>query len=161
MVNPQQLEKGNTFDNISYIIQVTGEKRFGTSQIKIYIYIYIKSYKCHWNDQIHKYYSIKLYGKSLTIGKRNNMDVGTMLYRSSCPSLGRVNLLEYIQSMFLSSCNSITIFDLSTLYTTIPHSKLKDKLRELVQLCLIKKNGQRRYRYLVLGRDRSYLEKSL
>ena len=75
-------------------------------------------------------------------------------------SLEFVDLLEYIQSMFLSSCNSITICDLSTLYTTIPHSKLKDKLRELVQLCLIKKNGQRRYKYLVLGRDRSYFGKN-
>jgi hypothetical protein len=43
------------------------------------------------------------------------------------------DLLEYIQSRFLSSCNSIKTFDFSTLYTTIPHSKLKDKLRELVQ----------------------------
>ena len=42
---------------------------------------------------------------------------------------------------------------------TIPHSKLKDKLRELIQLCFIKKNGQRRYKYLVLGRDRSYFIK--
>ena len=33
---------------------------------------------------------------------------------------------------------------------------LKDKLRELVQLCFIKKNDQRRYKYLVLGRNRSY-----
>ena len=49
--------------------------------------------------------------------------------------------------------------DFSTLYTTIPHSKLKDKLRELVQLCFIKKNGQRRYKYLVLGKDRSYFVK--
>jgi hypothetical protein len=49
--------------------------------------------------------------------------------------------------------------DFSTLYTTIPHSKLKDKLRELVQLCFIKKKGQRRYKYLVLGRDRSYFVK--
>ena len=30
---------------------------------------------------------------------------------------------------------------------------------ELVQLCFIKKNGQRRYKYLVLGRDRSYFVK--
>ena len=60
------------------------------------------------------------------------------------------DLLEYIQSRSLSSCNSIKTFDFSTLYTTIPHSKLKDKLRELVQLCFIKKNGQRRYKYLVL-----------
>ena len=35
-------------------------------------------------------------------------------------------------TMFLSSCNSIKTFDFSTLYTTIPHSNLNDKLRELV-----------------------------
>jgi hypothetical protein len=70
------------------------------------------------------------------------------------------DMLEYIQSRSLSSCNSIKTFDFSTLYTTIPHSKLNDKLRELVQLCFIKKNGQRRYKYLVLGRDRFYFEKT-
>ena len=69
------------------------------------------------------------------------------------------DLLQYIQSRSLSSSNSIKTFDFSTLYTTIPHSKLKDKLRELLQLCFIKKNGQRRYKYLVLGRDRSYFVK--
>jgi hypothetical protein len=58
------------------------------------------------------------------------------------------DLLEYMQSRSLSSCNSIKTF--STLYTTIPHYKLKDKLRELVQLCFIKKNDHRRYKYLVL-----------
>ena len=63
------------------------------------------------------------------------------------------DLLEYIQSMPLSSCNSIKTFDFSTLYTTISHSKLKDRLREVVQLYFIKKNGQRRYKYLVIGRD--------
>ena len=52
---------------------------------------------------------------------------------------------------------SIKTFDFFTLCTTIPNSKPKDRLRELVQL--IKKNGQRRYKYLVLGRDRSYFEK--
>jgi hypothetical protein len=46
--------------------------------------------------------------------------------------------------------------DSEELYATIPYSKLKDKLRELVQLCFIKKNGRRRYKYLVLGRNRSY-----
>jgi hypothetical protein len=69
------------------------------------------------------------------------------------------DLLEYIKSRFFSSCNTIKIFDLSTLYTTIPHSKLKDKLRELVQLHFIKKNDQRRYKYLVLGGHRSYFVK--
>jgi hypothetical protein len=69
------------------------------------------------------------------------------------------DLLEYIQSRSLSSCNSIKTFDFSTLDTTIPHSKMKDKLRELDQLCFLKKNGQRRYKYIVLGRDRSYFVK--
>ena len=69
------------------------------------------------------------------------------------------DMLEYIQCRSLYSCNSIKTFDFSTLYTTIPHSKLKDKLMELVQLCFIKKNGQCRYKYLVLGRDRSYFVK--
>ena len=58
------------------------------------------------------------------------------------------------------SCNSLKIFELSHLYTTIPHSKLKNRLRELVQLCFIKRNGQRRYRYLVVGRDISYFVKN-
>ena len=71
------------------------------------------------------------------------------------------DLLEYIQSRSLSSCNSFNTFDFFTLYTSISHSKMKDRLKELVQLCFIKKkNGQRRYKYLVLGRDRSYFEKN-
>ena len=68
-------------------------------------------------------------------------------------------MLEYLQSRPLSSYNSINTLDFSTIYTTISHSKLKDRLRELVQMCFIKKNGQRRYKYLVLGRDRSYFVK--
>ena len=66
------------------------------------------------------------------------------------------DMLEYIQSRSLSFCNSIKTFDFSTLYTTILHSKLKDRLGELVQRCFIKKIGQRRCKYRVLGRDRSY-----
>jgi hypothetical protein len=69
------------------------------------------------------------------------------------------DLLEYIQYRSLSSCNIIKSFDFSTLYTTIPHSKLKARLRELVQLCFIKKNSKRKYKYIVLGRDRSYFVK--
>ena len=66
------------------------------------------------------------------------------------------NILEYIQSNSLPSYNSIKTFVFSTLYISIPHSKLKYKMKELVLLCFIKKNGQRRYKYLVLGRDESY-----
>ena len=66
------------------------------------------------------------------------------------------DLLEYIQSRFLSSCNSIKAFDFSTLYTTILYPKQKDNSKELIQLCSSKQNGQRIYKYLVLGRNRSY-----
>ena len=92
---------------------------------------------------------------------------GLQSYCDTSYSRGGVNqimknskdMLEYIQYRSLSSCNSIKPFDFSTLYTTIPHSKLKDKLRELVQLCFITRNGQGRYKYLILGRDRSYFVK--
>ena len=70
------------------------------------------------------------------------------------------DLSECIESMSISSCNSIKIFDFSTLYTTISHSKLKHRMEELVQLCFLKKNGQRRYKYLVLGGDNSYFVKT-
>jgi len=64
------------------------------------------------------------------------------------------DLLEYIQSRPLSSCNSIKTFDFSTLYTTIHHSKLKVRLRELVQLYfIIKKKGQRRKNTLILPKS--------
>jgi hypothetical protein len=41
--------------------------------------------------------------------------------------------------MCLSFCNTITAFYNSTLYTTIPHSKQKHRLKELVQMCFMKK----------------------
>lgn len=52
--------------------------------------------------------------------------------------------------MSLSSYNIIKIFDLAALYTLIPHSKLKERLKEF---CFTKKNDQLKYKYLVLGRD--------
>jgi hypothetical protein len=63
------------------------------------------------------------------------------------------DMLGYTQSRPLSSCNSIKAFGFSSLHTTISHCKLKNRLKELVQLCFIKTNGQRRYKYFVLGRD--------
>jgi len=90
----------------------------------------------------------------IEIGKFTKRDVNQMWILKTSK-----DLLEYIQSRSHSSCNSIKTFDFFTLYTSIPHFKLKDRLRELVQLCFIKRNGLRRYKYLVLGRDRSYFEK--
>ena len=52
------------------------------------------------------------------------------------------DLLECHKSKPLTSCNSIKTFDFSTLYTSIPHSKLKEKLKASVHLCFVK-NVQR------------------
>ena len=66
-------------------------------------------------------------------------------------------MLEYIQSG--SSCNNIKTFEFSTFYTTSPHSKLKDRLTELIQQCFIKQNGQHRYKTLCQERtDRIWLK---
>jgi len=74
---------------------------------------------------------------------------GSQSYCDTSYSRGGVNqmwiltnskhMLENIQSRYLSSCNSIKTLDFSTLYTTIPHSKLKNRLRELVPLRFMKK----------------------
>ena len=40
----------------------------------------------------------------------------------------------------------------------LPHSKLKDRLKELIQLCFIKHG---RYKYLILGKNKSYFVKKL
>ena len=66
------------------------------------------------------------------------------------------DLLGYIQSRSLSSCISIKTFYFSTLYRNISHSKLKDRLKELVQLCFINMHSQRIYKDLALRRHKSY-----
>jgi hypothetical protein len=59
------------------------------------------------------------------------------------------NLFEYIQSRSLSSCNTFKTFGFSTFYTTIPHSKLKDRLKN--ESCF----SQKRMANIVLGREKS------
>ena len=70
------------------------------------------------------------------------------------------DLLECIKSRNLSFCNSIKTFDFSTLYTTIPHEKLKSRLKTLILQCFFKSSGERRYKYLVIGKDKSYFVKN-
>ena len=44
-------------------------------------------------------------------------------------------LLENLKALSLHSVNGIKSFDFSTLYTTIPHDKLKSKLKEIIHQC--------------------------
>ena len=52
-------------------------------------------------------------------------------------------LLENLKAQSLYSVNSIKSFDFSTLYTTIPHDKLKSELKEIINKCFFHKNGNR------------------
>ena len=62
-------------------------------------------------------------------------------------------LLEHLKSPTFNRVTSIKSFDFSTLYTTIPHHKLKDRLTSIIRNAFIFKNGNCRYKYLVLGHE--------
>ena len=68
-------------------------------------------------------------------------------------------LLEHLKSPTFNRVTSIKSFDFSTLYTTIPHQKLKDRLTSIIRNAFIFKNGNRRYKYLVLGHEETYFVK--
>ena len=68
-------------------------------------------------------------------------------------------LLEHLQSPNFNHITSINSFDCSTLYTTIPHHKRKSRLATIIRNSFIHKNGNRRYKFLVLGREGPYFVK--
>ena len=69
-------------------------------------------------------------------------------------------LLGNLKSRSFSKITSIKTFDFSTLYTTIPHDKLKQRLRNIINQAFFYKNGSRRYKYVVLGYNSSYFVKN-
>ena len=68
-------------------------------------------------------------------------------------------LLEHLKSPTFNHVTSIKSFDFSTLYTTIPHQKLKDRLTSIIRNAYIFRDGNRKYKYLVLGREETYFVK--
>ena len=67
-------------------------------------------------------------------------------------------LLANLQSQS-SNINSIRTFDFSTLYTTIPHDKLKSRLCNILRQAFRFKNGKKRYEYIVVGYKSTYFVK--
>ena len=65
-------------------------------------------------------------------------------------------LLENLKAQSLHSVNSIKSFDFTTLHTTIPHDKLKSKLKEIINQYFFHKNGNRRFQYVVIGYKDTY-----
>ena len=68
-------------------------------------------------------------------------------------------LLENLISPNFNHITSTKSFDFSTLYTTIPHDKLKSRLADIIRNSFIFKNGIRIYKYLVLGHKEAYFVK--
>ena len=68
-------------------------------------------------------------------------------------------LLENLKSTHFSRVNSIKAFDFSTLYTTIPHSKLKERLTKIISNAFTSKNGNRKYKFIVVNYDKTYFVK--
>jgi hypothetical protein len=60
------------------------------------------------------------------------------------------NSKELNHQFFLKS------YDFTTLYTTIPHNKLKTRLFSIIDSCFFNKNGKRIYSYLVVSHSRTY-----
>ena len=69
-------------------------------------------------------------------------------------------LLDNFNSHSLASVNSIKTYDFSTLYTNIPHTKLKSRLADLIINAFRFKNGKKRYDYIVVGYKSTYFVKN-
>ena len=65
-------------------------------------------------------------------------------------------LLEKMNSFYYPKITSIQTFDFSTLYTSVPHQKLKDRMQMLVNQTFIHKNRSCRYKYLVVNGHRTF-----
>ena len=61
-------------------------------------------------------------------------------------------------SQFTAHINRIKTYEFFTLYTTIPHTKLKSSFKALINQVFFYKIGNRRYkyRYLVFDRESSF-----
>jgi hypothetical protein len=65
-------------------------------------------------------------------------------------------LLENLKSHIFSKIDSIKTYDFSTLYTTIPHNKLKFQLFQIIDNCFVNKNGTWKYKFLMIGKQDTY-----
>jgi hypothetical protein len=68
-----------------------------------------------------------------------------------CPSKGDKYVIdeELLKSRSFSQVSSIKTFDFSTLYTTLPHDKLKSRLKETIHKALSHRNYGSKF--VVLG----------
>ena len=65
-------------------------------------------------------------------------------------------LLQKMNSYYYPKITSVQTFDTATLYTSILHQTLKDRMHMLVNQTFLSKNGPPRYKYLVFNKDRTF-----
>jgi hypothetical protein len=65
-------------------------------------------------------------------------------------------LLESLKPPIFSQIYNIKTYEFTTLYTTMPHDKLKTRLFGIIDSCFFNKNGERKYSYLVVNHSRTY-----
>jgi hypothetical protein len=65
-------------------------------------------------------------------------------------------LLKNLKSPIFSQIYSIKTYDFTTLYTSIPHDRLKTRLFNMINSCFFNKNGKRKYSYLVVNHSYRY-----
>jgi hypothetical protein len=69
------------------------------------------------------------------------------------------DLLDNLQSRSFSQVSSIKTFDFSTLYTTLPHDKLKTRLKETIHKAFSYRNYGSKF--VVLGYNSTYFSNKI
>jgi hypothetical protein len=65
-------------------------------------------------------------------------------------------LFKTLKSHGFSKIDSINTYDFSTLYNTIPRSKLQSSLFQSIDNYFLNKNGTRKYQFLVIRKEGTY-----
>ena len=68
-------------------------------------------------------------------------------------------LVHHLKSSHFNLITNIKSFDFSTLHTNIFRQKHKSRLSTIIRNSFLYKNANRRYKYLVLGREGPYFVK--
>ena len=94
----------------------------------------------------------------ITLYKTRNYPLHTASVRSSPTAVKDVFTVSSSDDVTKKGRNSeARLFEM--VYTTIPHQKLKDRLTSIIRNAFIFKNGNRRYKYLVLEHEETYFVK--
>ena len=119
---------------------IAGSAKCSTKPLSALLTIILNKIK----DQLHTYCNI--------VYERSGLNQMWILKNSK-------SLLEQLSASSLNRVQDIQTFDFSTLYTTIPHSQLKSRLKDLVFSAFIPKSGKRKYSYMVVKGKVCYLVK--